>query len=229
MRLVRMLVLFGLPTVVSRHVANLLGYDIAQRARIGFSLIFVDRLSMASDARIGHFNFVNGRYLLRLETGSGLGHMNLLSGSYAEGEEPVVLSLGEGTKITALHTVDVTNSISIGKFSTIAGHGTQLWTHGYVHKNEGSGRYRVDGPIDIGDNVNIGSGSIISAGVRLADGVMVGTGTAVAKSLLEPGFYVSSPLRVLPFPADPESRTDLRRVPSRSGDIVYAKSRDDPG
>jgi acetyltransferase-like isoleucine patch superfamily enzyme len=226
-RLTRMALLFALPTKVARPLVNRMGYAIDKRARIGFSLVDVDRLEMAPEARIGHFNVVRGGYSLRMAEHAAIGHLNLVSRSFVEGTGgEVELRLGVWAKITGLHKVDLSTSIRIGDYSTVAGHFSQLWTHGYVHDMDGLGRYRVDGTIEIEDNVYVGSGSIISAGVRLGKGVIVGAGTTVAKSLLEPGLYVSSPLRVLPRPADPETRADLERVASSSGDIVYRKKAD---
>ncbi len=102
--------------------------------------------------------------------------------------------------------------MDIGDFSTLAGIGTQIWTHGYIHETKGIGRYRIDGRIVIGNNVYIGAGSIISMGVRVADGVIIGAGSTVARDLKEPGLYVSAALRYLPRPAAPELRADLVRV-----------------
>lgn len=226
-RLVRMTLLLALPTRVARPLVNRMGYDIAKDARIGFTLIDVDRLEMGPGASIGHLNVIRGGYALRMAENAAIGHINLVSRTFAEGTGgDVELRLGTWAKITGIHRIDVSSSIRIGNYSTVAGHFSQLWTHGYVHEMDGIGRYRVDGTIEIEDNVYVGSAAIIQAGVRLGKGVIIGAGTPVVKSLLEPGFYVSSPLRVLPRPADPETRDDLERIPSNSGDIVYRKKVD---
>jgi acetyltransferase-like isoleucine patch superfamily enzyme len=122
---------------------------------------------------------------------------------------PAQLWLGELAKITARHRIDCTQSVHIGDYSTVAGAGSQIWTHGYVHDVKGPGRYRVDGRVVIENNVYIGSACLISMGVRIGTGVIVGGGTAVPKSLTEPGLYVSAPMRSLPRPADPEERGDV--------------------
>jgi acetyltransferase-like isoleucine patch superfamily enzyme len=113
------------------------------------------------------------------------------------------------SKITSDHRIDCTATVHIGSFSTIAGTGSELWTHGYVHALQGAGRYRVDGRIRIGNNVYVGSSCIITTGVSLANGVIVGAGATVARSLTEPGMYVSAALRRLDRPGDPDIRADL--------------------
>ena len=54
---------------------------------------------------------------------------------------------------------------------------------------------RIDGSIHIGNNVYIGSGCMVSMGVRIADAVTVGSLSSVSKSLEQSGLYVSQPLR----------------------------------
>lgn len=226
-RLLRAFLVLLLPTALIRPLLRWMGYNLASGTRIGFSFVNVDAIHMASGARIGHFNFISGPFTIRLGVNAAIGHINLISRGRTEaGAAPAVLSLGEWSKITGIHRVDLTNSVIMGSFSTIAGHGCQLWTHGYIHEMEGIARYRIDGPIEIGDNVYVGAATVISMGVTLGSGVIVGAGSAVSKSLPEPGLYVSSPMRQLPRPADPASRADLEHVPDHSsGDIVYRKVR----
>jgi acetyltransferase-like isoleucine patch superfamily enzyme len=121
------------------------------------------------------------------------------------------LWLGEVAKITSNHRVDCMRSFRLGRFSTLAGAGSQVWTHGYVHDELGEGRYRIDGKVIVEENVYIGSACFISMGIRISKGVIVGGGTTVSKSLTAPGLYVSAPMRALPRPVPPESRDDLRR------------------
>lgn len=222
-----------LPGILARMALRALGHAIGPGARIGFSLLLVDRLVLQGGARIGHFNFLRLRRLV-MRRGSYFGRANLvhgplsiaLSARAAIGNRnkivrgpigfvtngPALLRLGELSKITADHRVDCTSSFWVGDFSTIAGTGTQIWTHGYLHDEQGPGRYRVDGRVVIGNNVYVGSACILTTGVHIADGIIVGTGTTVARSLTEPGMYVSAGLRHLDRPADPDSRSDLEPV-----------------
>lgn len=222
LRLFNMLILLVLPTRIARRLVISRQISIAKGATIGWSIVEVEQLTMEEDSRIGHLNVVKGSLRLALARRASIGHMNLVLRSRVEGPDPAHLQLGIWSKITGGHRVDVTRSITMGDYSTIAGHGSQLWTHGYVHAAEGLDRHRLDGEIAIGDNVLIGSGCIISMGVSIADRVLVGAGATIAKDLTEPALYVPGPLRQLPRPLDPVVQ-GLRPAESHSGDIVYWK------
>lgn len=224
-RLFRAILLFLLPAALARIAGNALGYRIAPTARIGLSWIAADELIMADGAYIGHFNQLRGPFIVDMAANAKIGHFNVLSRAplgVTVGRS--TLTLGVWSAVTARHRLDLSTSIHIGDYSTIAGTGCQLWTHGYVHETEGLDRYRIDGAIHIADNVYIGSMCFISMGVRIAKGVIVGGGSSVAKNLVEPGLYVSSALRMLPRPGDPDQRSDLEPVDkSLSCDRVYRK------
>lgn len=239
-----------LPSAWSRVVLRLLGHRIGAGARIGFSLVVVDRLYMDKDAVIGHANLIRIKKLL-MRREARIGRLNVLYGPFSvclhlrakignankvtrapQGPVtvgPALLRLGEVAAITAQHRIDCGASVAIGDFSTLAGIGTQVWTHGYIHEMQGIGRYRIDGGVSIGNNVYIGTGSIISMGVHIGPGVIVGAGTTVARDLQEPGLYVSAALRQLPRPEQPELRADLVRVvDGELTEIVYRKLRKAP-
>jgi acetyltransferase-like isoleucine patch superfamily enzyme len=227
------LVILCLPSAMCRPILRMLGHGISRQARFGFSLVLADKLILQGDSRIGHFNLLSLRRLV-MRRGSYLGRSNVLHGpisvSLAECSAignnnkivrgprglvvtgPATLRLGVLAKITAEHRLDCTASVSLGSYTTMAGTSCELWTHGYVHDQTGPGRYRIDGPVRIGNNVYIGSASIITAGVTIADGVIIGAGTTVARSLVEPGLYVSAGLRQLKRPDDPLHRVDLMQV-----------------
>lgn len=182
---------------------------------------------MRPGAYIGRGNLIYGPLDIVLNINAAVGNSNKISrgplGSVTFGRSE--LRLGQLSKITANHRIDCTNSVQIGDFSTLAGICTQVWTHGYIHEMEGPDRYRIDGRVVIGNNVYIGSGSIISMGVRLVSGVIVGAGTTVARNLDEPGLYVSSAIRQLPRPISPDSRRDLVKVNSEQlCERVYEKN-----
>lgn len=234
-----------LPSGMCIPLLRFLGHRIGSGAHIGCSFIMSDQLVLQGNASIGHFNFISTRrVVLRREAYIGRGNIiyGPLSVSLAERAAignsnkivrgklgpvtvgPSRLRLGELSKITASHRIDCTASIIVGAFSTFAGTSSELWTHGYVHQLSGPGRYRIDGRITIGDNVYIGSSSIITAGVRICDGVIVGAGTTVAKNLLEPGLYVSAGIRKLERPNSPDVRPDLTPIDNQTlCERVYIK------
>lgn len=235
-----------LPSFLARPILNAIGHSIGYRTKIGFSLIWCNSISLAEHSRIGHLNFINVRRILLREK-SWIGRRNILNGPYSVymrhgavignrnkvlrakigiASGPAQFRIGREGAITSDHRIDCTRSIFFGDHSFLAGAGSQLWSHGYIHAIEGADRYRIDGRIEIGDNVYIGSACTISMGVRIGSGVIVGGGTSVAKDLLEPGLYVSAPIRALPRPAPPSERQDLCRVDDpHLVETVYLKKR----
>jgi acetyltransferase-like isoleucine patch superfamily enzyme len=235
-----------LPSYLACKILNLLGHKLASDCRLGFSLVLTDRLFMKSGARIGHLNLINiNRLLMRKD--AYVGRTNIINGpidivlneKVAIGNRNKIiraplgvtsgkatLRLGKLAKITANHLIDCTQSIHIGHYSTIAGMGTQIWSHGYIHETSGPDRYRIDGKVRIGDNVYIGASCIISMGVNIVDGVIVGAGATVARDLDEAGLYVSSALRKLPRPLAPDARSDLiKSTDKKLCERVYLKKK----
>lgn len=231
-RLILRLMLLLIPVRIVLPVANAFGNGIRPGLRIGFFWITSDRLVMAPGAQVGHFNLVHVRRLV-LRNEARLGHLNGCRGflslrldeSAVIGNRNVIVRALRGTvfgpaefclgnlaKITAGHFLDCTQTIRLGYYSTLAGKSSQICTRGSVHEPEAPKRFRIDGKVLVGNNVNLGSGVIVTSGVRICDNANVVVGTCVRKELAEPGFYVSGKLRMLPKPADPNSRTNLERV-----------------
>jgi acetyltransferase-like isoleucine patch superfamily enzyme len=222
-----------LPSPLLRIVLRVLGHRIGPGARIGFSLLWCHCLCLDAHTRIGHLNLVRAHRVF-LRRGAYVGRMNVLHGPFSIllrqdasiGNSnkvlrapmgsvtvgPSMLRLGRLSKITAEHRVDVTSTVWMGDYSVLAGSGSQVWSHGYMHDHQGPGRYRIDGAVRIGNNVYIGARCLLSMGVRISDGAIVGAGTTVARNLTEPGLYVSATMRQLPRPPLPEQRSDLQRV-----------------
>lgn len=243
MWILRALLLAVLPTSIARMLVPSLRRTIAPSARVGFSLvrvsgamslaegarighlnvIHVNELTLGPRSRIGHLNRIGGPFRVRLDVHAEIGNTNIVNRGRAGQTTVSTLALGEWAKITADHRVNMASDVIIGQFSTIAGAGSQIWTHGYVHETEGLGRYRIDGPVVIGDNVYIGSMCFLSMGITIARGVIVGGGTSVARDLTEPGLYVSAGLRQLPRPPEPGTRADLEVLEDGSGEIAFRK------
>lgn len=87
--------------------------------------------------------------------------------------------------------------VSIGNNVTIAADCTILTHDGsYILKKKiGSSRQYKILPVKIGSNVFVGTKSIILPGVCICDDVIIGAGSIVVKSILEPGVYVGNPVR----------------------------------
>lgn len=180
--------------------------------RIGyFNIIRIEKIKLSQNAKIGHLNSISGRLNIDLNKNSSIGNRNKIICSMKSIVIDWIsnLSLGDGSIITSDHYIDCTRDISLGKHSIIAGSGTQLWTHGYIHEEIGQGRYRIDGAISITNNVYIGSRCIFNLGVSINTPCTIGAGTTISKDINEPGLYVSSPIRKLPTPKEPHLNEKL--------------------
>lgn len=205
------------PVAPKSWLLRRLGWRIDPSARVGCSWIRVRQAVLGRHARIGHGNFVQVDWIW-LDQRSYIGHLNRIQGPLGVAlrvqagigndnrviRSPrgvtwgrSILHLGIWSKITAAHAIDCSRSVRFGDYSTLAGRGSQVWTHGYLHAPQGLERFRTDGRVQIGNNVYIGSASVINAGVRIGDAITVGTMTCVARSILEPGLYVNQPLRLV--------------------------------
>ncbi|WP_452225476.1 acyltransferase [Lacinutrix chionoecetis] len=206
-----------LPSKIAVLCLRLLGHKIDWSCKIGFSFIYVNKLNLGQNCKIGHLNFIKideiifqkeayigklniikGPLSLNFDKKAALGNLNTvvrasLGVTYGKSE----LRLGELTKITARHYLDLTNTIDFGENSILAGAGSQIWTHGYIHAQEGPDRIRVDGSVKLGNNVYIGSQCIVNAGVTVNNAITVGSNSTISKDLIEPGMYVGQKLRFL--------------------------------
>jgi acetyltransferase-like isoleucine patch superfamily enzyme len=244
-RWLTVLVILIVPARWKPALLRALGHQVHHRARIRCSVVMVDRLALGADARIasfsllacrrvvmrsgaaiGSFNLVRGPVDLWLDEHAAIGNRNVITrADHPVSYGPAQFRLGECSKLTSGHRVDCMESVRLGRFSTVAGIGTQLWTHSYAHAARGLARARVDGRIRIGDNVYVGSHCCLSAGITIGDAVTVGAHSSIASDLLAPGLYVSQPLRYLPhIPFD--HLDPLARLPDdRVIEPVYRKGR----
>lgn len=222
---------FLLPSFFLRHVLRLLGHRVGRKAKIGFSFLLVTKIEIHDSVRIGHFNLILNEKLVLYDK-SIIGYLNILKGPFtlvlytkaALGNKNYItrapngitygesyLTLGELTKVTTGHHLDLTRSVTFGDFSILAGIRSQIWTHGYYHAAHGKDRIRIDGEIRIGNNVYIGSGCILNPGVKVADSVHIGSGSVISKNLLKQGMYVSQGLRHIENNLD-KIKSKLKRV-----------------
>jgi len=166
-----------------RLLQGLFGYRIHPTARIGLSLVLVERLEMQAHSRIGHLNVLKGLVLLRLGEHARIGRNNWIY-AFPRGharhfahlpERNPALILGEHSAITHRHLIDCTECVSIGRFATVAGYCSQILTHSVdVYR----GRQHAE-PVHLGDFTFIGTDSCILGGAVLPDHCVL-----AAKSLL---------------------------------------------
>ena len=186
-----MLLSFFLPWGLRRSfLEKQFGYQIHPTARIGLSWINPTRLIMEENTRINHLTLCKGLDLLHLKPNSMIGRGNWITGFRVgpsphfadEADRRPQLIVGEHGAITHRHFIDCTNSITIGKFSTLAGLSSQIMTHSLnIERNR-----QTSQPVRIGDYCFVGTNCVLLGGSVLPDFCVVG-----AKSLLNKAFTES--------------------------------------
>lgn len=167
---------------------NFFGYKIHRSARIGLSYIYPCYLEMGENAKIDHFTVAIHLDRMIIKANSTIGRSNWITGfpsktnskHFIHQENRISeLILDEFSAITKHHHLDCTNTISIGKFVTIAGYQSQFLTHSIdIYKNRQDSK-----PIKIGDYTFIGTNVVVLGGAVLPAYSVLG-----AKSLLNKAF-----------------------------------------
>lgn len=212
-----MLIILILPSVFLGRTLRFLGYNVGKNLKVGFSILNLNRIDLSDNVRIGHLNLISIDSLI-LKANSSISHFNIFKGPFSllmlekarignqnylsRAEKGITygksnFTLGYNSNITSKHFIDLTKSVSIGNNSVLGGRDSQIWTHGYVHDEVGDQRFRVDGEVNIGNNVYVGSKCFINPGVKITNAVSIGGGTSVAKDLVKKGLYVSQKLRYI--------------------------------
>ena len=135
-----------------------------------------------------------------MEGRSWMNSQNKISSGPMSTKRPTTQLLMINSAIIMKHNLDLSDNITINDNTTLAGVGTQIWTHAFYKSATRSAK--VTGPVVIGKNCYIGSNVIICAGVRIGDNISVGANATVSKDLTTPGLYVNQALRFIPFDAD---------------------------
>lgn len=178
-----------LPWSIRRIVLKkIYGFEIHETARIGLAWIFPKKLVMLENTRIDHFTVAVNLDFIKMEANSTIGRRNWITGFPTETNSShfrhqinrkAELILRESSAITKNHHLDCTNTISIGKFTTVAGYNSQFLTHSInVIENLQDSK-----PIIIGDYTFIGTNCILLNGAKLPSYSVLG-----AKSLLNKSY-----------------------------------------
>lgn len=209
---------------------------IGANVKIGFSLIIADKIVLSDASRIGHLNiikckqmllggsighlnFIKGDFTIEMEANSHIGNQNKIS-SLGRSYHKVKLLLRKYASINTRHLLDMTDSISIGVGTTLAGADTQIWTHGFYFSHTSFKKARIDAPVKIGNHCYIGARCTILSNVIVGDGVTVGANCCISKDLLKQGLYVSQSLRFIEFNPDEKIRMLGQPV---CDDFIYKK------
>ena len=160
------------------------GYTLAPDAYIGLSYVFPGQLEMHEGARIGHLNVA--LHLGRMVCGA---HSIIERGNWITGHPPdgphfkrpgrdPSFILGTHAAVTKSHTIDCTDRIEIGAFTTVAGYQSQFITHGI---DLAASRQDCK-PIRIGDHCLVGTRVTVVGGAVLPDCSMLAAGAVLNKA-----------------------------------------------
>jgi acetyltransferase-like isoleucine patch superfamily enzyme len=179
---------FFLPWELRRSLfEKQLGYKIHASCKIGFAWILPSHLIMEEGSRIDHLTVCKNIDLLHLKAHASIGRGNWITGfplgpspHFAEEKDRrPELIVGEHSAITHRHLIDCTNSVVVGKFTTVAGFQSQIITHSIdIEKSR-----QTSAPVRIGDYCFIGTNSVLLGGSAVPDFCVLG-----AKSLLNKSF-----------------------------------------
>lgn len=100
------------------------------------------------------------------------------------------VSLNDGCYLNGLGEIEIGNDVAISACAVIVS--TSLNPDTLKNKKE-----HINKKIKIGDNVQIGAGSIILSGVEVGDNVIVGAGTTVTKNIESNCIVVGNPAKIL--------------------------------
>ena len=87
-------------------------------------------------------------------------------------------TMGANSRLIMNHSIDVWNDVIIGSGTRLAGKGSQIWPHGSLKTATG-----INLSVVIGDDCYVGSGVMISPGVKVRKNNLLGLGTVLSKSI----------------------------------------------
>jgi UDP-3-O-[3-hydroxymyristoyl] glucosamine N-acyltransferase len=182
---------FFLPWGLRRSILEKqLGYKIHPSCKIGFAWVVPSRLIMEEGSRIDHLTVCKNIDLLHLKAHASIGRGNWITGfplgpsrHFAEEKDRrPELIVGEHSAITHRHLIDCTNSVTIGKFTTVAGFQSQVITHSIdIEKSR-----QTSAPVRIGDYCFIGTNCVLLGGSAVPDFCVLGAKSLLNKSFTEP-------------------------------------------
>jgi acetyltransferase-like isoleucine patch superfamily enzyme len=174
-----------LPWAAKRLIYRRLGFEVADDARVGLSLITVDHMRLGAGARIGHLNAIRNLRHLELGQRGLIGSLNVVSAPSTRDRMndpgvdswPRTLVIGDDAHVINAHYLDVSGTITLERGARIAGRSTHVWTHQLI----GNGANRVQEPaeVTIGESAYIGARATLLPGSRLAKDTTLGAGSVL--------------------------------------------------
>lgn len=184
---------------------NFLDCQIHPSSKIGISYVRAKKIIMGPNSSIGHFNIINNLTILKIGENSKIGNKNRASaipiGSKkhfsSETNRIQSLIIGNQSGIVKGHFFDCNNTISIGDFAIIAGHGSSFYTHSINIKEN----RQETGKINIGNYTMVGACSIITRGAELPDCSILAANSTLHEKFVEKYMLYSgvpaSPIKAL--------------------------------
>ena len=196
-----------------RILEKLFGYHIAATAHIGLSIVIPGELVMQRGSYIGHGTLARGMDRITLAQEARIGHFNWIYGipraHISLSHEPdrrAELVLDDSAVITRRHLIDCSNAIHLGEAAAVVGYRTQLITHG-LSMTQAAGLHTK--PIELGTCSLVGTGSIVLGGARLPDYSALGAGSTLRSAFSEThSLYSGVPAQL------------VQRIPSDAAHVV---------
>ena len=185
--MVSKIILIFLPWQLRRWLLRrLYGYEIDPSARIGLAWVYPKLLRMGRETRIDHFTVAIHLDSIELADYATIGRSNWITGYPSDSNKHFAhqmdrrprLLIGEHSAITKHHYLDCTHEIRVGRFTTIAGHQSELLTHSI---DIVAGR-QDSKPIEIGDYCFVSTRCVILGGARLPSQSVLAAGAVLTKA-----------------------------------------------
>lgn len=168
---------------------KIFGAQIEKTAKIGISILMAKKITIGAYSRVGHFTLF--RNLEELNIGSNVIIGNFIRATAiplsAKGHFPhashrvPALKLGKHSAITGRHYLDCNDTIEIGEFSTIAGLGSSIFTHGINLETNQQQTKKVS----IGRYCMVSANCVIVKGAILPDFSVLGANSTLHKPYKE--------------------------------------------
>jgi acetyltransferase-like isoleucine patch superfamily enzyme len=180
MKKMLLLILVVLPSPLKIALLRMRGHKIGKGAKIGIAYLDIRRIEMGANTKIANFSYFKNIQRLSMDDGARIGGWgNWFTASRYNFENNHgfgVLVMGKRSGITGRHYFDLSETISIGAETLVAGFHSVFYTHGYTPETT-----NINKPITIGAKGYIGSHCIFLPGSVTGDCTFVGSGAVVTK------------------------------------------------
>lgn len=151
---------------IKNSLLNRAGFRIERNCSIGVSLIISTRnLRLDRGARVNNFNVFRDLQEVSLGSSSVIGSWNWFSAAKEFDQRAIraTLMVGQESAITSRHYFDCSGGVEVGSFSTIAGKGSTVLSHGI----EFDRNVQTALPVRVGDYCFVSTGCTLLKGTVL--------------------------------------------------------------